>query len=258
MSNEYCRVCANESLSPIFSGPLLSETINYFECDHCGYVQTEYPFWQSQAYNSIINTSDTGILSRNLTNLAIVQATMSLLGDRRGTVVDCAGGYGILVRLLRDAGVDAYWADPYCENLLARGFEYNNQNATLVTAFEAIEHFINPVEELEKFFTIGPNLLVSTLLIPKPTPNLNDWWYYGTEHGQHIGFLRYETLVFLARRFGKHLTSDGHSYHLFTQRPVHLLRWKLERRLARLAPRLYRLGIESKTWSDHETLKKNK
>jgi Nif-specific regulatory protein len=45
------------------------------------------------------------------------------LGSLFGTVVDCAGGYGILVRLLRDYGVNALWSDPYCENVLAKGFE---------------------------------------------------------------------------------------------------------------------------------------
>ena len=58
---------------------------------------------------------------------------------------------GILVRLLRDYGVEALWCDQYCENLLARGFEYNGECADLVTAFEVLEHFVNPLEELDRF-----------------------------------------------------------------------------------------------------------
>jgi hypothetical protein len=50
--------------------------------------------------------------------------------------VDCAGGYGILTRLLRDIGVDALWSDPFCQNLMALGFEHSNEPAELVTAFE--------------------------------------------------------------------------------------------------------------------------
>ena len=62
-------------------------------------------------------------MARNLLNVGLVLATLTLLGERNGTVVDFAG-YGFLVRLLRDKGVNAFWVDPYSENLVARGFEY--------------------------------------------------------------------------------------------------------------------------------------
>lgn len=119
-----CRVCNAYKAEKIFSANILGGGVNYFECKACEYVQTEYPRWLDKAYSSAINNCDTGIMARNQSNVGLVVATLSILGKMNGTVVDCAGGYGILVRLLRDRGVEALWADAYCQNLLAVGFEY--------------------------------------------------------------------------------------------------------------------------------------
>ena len=142
-----CRCCAEKMTKHLFSSKLLEKTISYFECDKCEYVQTEDPIWLEEAYTTSINTSDTGIMSRNLSNSSLVLSTLSLMGERKSCVVDYAGGYGLLVRLLRDFGVDALWADAYSENLVAKGFEYQKgRQAALVTAFEAYEHFEQPAE----------------------------------------------------------------------------------------------------------------
>ena len=42
-------------------------------------MQTEEPSWLNEAYASTINYSDTGIMSRNLSNLSIVLATLTLI-----------------------------------------------------------------------------------------------------------------------------------------------------------------------------------
>ena len=105
------------------------------------------------AYSEAINDSDPGIMARNLANRNIVLATLFTLGQLDERVIDCAGGYGILVRLLRDLGIDAFWSDLYCKNLVARGFEYaTGVGCGLVTAFESFEHYVNPSAELDRLF----------------------------------------------------------------------------------------------------------
>ena len=249
-----CRVCAKENDSIIFSGHIFEKNVNYFECYACGYVQTEHPSWLDKAYSSAINNCDTGIMARNQSNVGLILATLSVLNQYDATVVDCAGGYGILVRLMRDLGVEALWSDPYCQNLLAVGFEYTSEKADLVTAFEAFEHFVDPLLEAEKLFAIAPNVLISTSLIDTPTPLPQDWWYYGLDHGQHIGFFRVKTLQFIAKRFGKFLTTDGVGCHLFTDKPVNSTRWKWTMRLARRVPSLFGRNLQSKIWSDFEKM----
>ena len=250
-----CRVC--EAIAhPIHIGVIFNRPVQYFECPRCRYVETETPDWLERAYSAAINATDTGLLARNLGNGRWVLGVLWLLGGLSARVVDQAGGYGVLVRRLRDEGVDAYWADAYCENLLARGFEHHGESAGLVTAFEAVEHFLNPVTEFARMFEIAPNVLISTELMATPAPDPAAWWYYGTEHGQHIGFFRRETLEWLAARFGKHLCTDGRSLHLLTDRPVSRGRWWLVRHAPRLVSLLARRSLVSKTWADHETLKK--
>ena len=150
MSSLPCRVCAHETRR-LFEGPLLKRTVSYHECAQCGYVQTEEPTWLAEAYAQAINLSDTGIMARNERNARLVLRTVALLGLWRGRVIDFAGGYGLLVRMLRDRGIDAWWQDSYATNLVARGFEAApGEKADLVTAFEAFEHFVKPGEELER------------------------------------------------------------------------------------------------------------
>lgn len=252
-----CRICGN--LTKLFSiGSVFDKNVKFFECNYCEYVQTEKPYWLEKAYASPINLCDTGILNRNQANLGIVLATLSVLSKRDGFVIDFAGGYGILVRLLRDKGVNALWADTFCENLLATGFEYNNEEAVLVTAFEAFEHFVDPILELEKLFTIAPNLLISTQIIPTPSPRLDSWWYYGLDHGQHIGFYRIKTLEFLAKKYGKYFLSDGICNHLFSDRPLNSLYWKIAIKIARKFPAIFSFGLKSKTLPDFMKMKVRK
>ena len=103
-----CRVCHRPIGTSFSEGRILDRNVEYFECAECGYVQTEEPTWLDEAYSSPINLSDTGIMARNLSNVNLTLATLTLMGAKSAQVVDYAGGYGLLVRLLRDKGVDAY------------------------------------------------------------------------------------------------------------------------------------------------------
>ena len=251
--SERCRVCGADSRFA-FSGPLLGRSVRYFDCPTCGYFQTEAPHWLEAAYASPINDVDTGILWRNQLNVRRV--LMTLLAWRRldGIVVDHAGGYGILVRLLRDAGVDARWADKYCQNLLARGFEANGAACQLLTAFEVFEHLEAPLADLRLMLAQAPVVLLSTELAPDDGPPPPDWWYLGPEHGQHIGFLRSRTLDWMAQQLGCYHASDGRSLHVFCTLPVPR-RWNLFVRLQWLAPWVARLALRPRTMTDFETLR---
>ncbi len=245
-----CRVCGQPS-PHVFDGPLLQHSVGYYECERCSYVQTETPYWLEQAYVDVINRSDTGLLRRNARNTSIVVRMLMLIGRLKGRVIDCAGGYGVLVRMLRDRGIDAYWHDPHCQNLLARGFEAGaDERADFVTAFEALEHFTAPCAELARLLSRADNVLVSTDLIAEPAPAPADWWYYGSEHGQHIGFFRRRTLEYLAQQLGCHLHSDGRQFHLFTRQRIAPWRWTLARKTHAIAPLLARTRLRTKVWSD--------
>lgn len=254
-TQEPCRVCGGQSAFA-FRQPVLGRDVNYFDCVTCGYFQTEAPTWLEQAYASAINDVDTGIMVRNQLNLQRVVLTLLALGRLRGRVLDQAGGYGILVRLLRDIGVDARWSDKYCQNLLARGFEVTDEAGEfdLLTAFEVFEHLEAPMSDLAGMLQRAPVVLISTDLAPASSTVSRDWWYLGPEHGQHIGFFRARTLTWMATRLGCHHASDGRSLHLFSKLPVPR-RWLPMQRLGRLTPLLTRYRLQSRTMDDFEQLR---
>ena len=245
---EPCRVCARPSRF-IQSQTILGYNVNYFDCPHCAYIQTEYPHWLAQAHENPINHSDTGIMMRNLENARKVAMTLLSLGKLHGTVVDHAGGYGILVRLLRDAGIDAFWSDKYCENILARGFETNGGPCDLATAFEVFEHLVDPLAELRKMLADASAVLLSTELVATAAPMNPDWWYLGRDHGQHIGFFRTTTFEYMARTLGCHYRTTGRSTHLFSTRPVPTV-WPFLVGQSRWSRVVTRLTLRSKTSSD--------
>ena len=253
--HDTCRVCAGPSNFQ-FTQNLLAHPVDYFDCPRCGYVQTQTPDWLEQAYARAINDVDTGIMLRNRLNVGRVLGTLWAYGQLHGRVTDHAGGYGILVRLLRDAGVDARWRDKYCENLLARGFEADEgQSSDLLSAFEVFEHLVHPLEELRSMVAESPIVLLSTELVPTIGPPAKDWWYLGPEHGQHIGFFRSKTLRWMADELGCHHASDGVSVHVFSRRPAPRL-WRTAMRRPLLLPLVTRYFLRSRTNRDFDFMRR--
>jgi len=238
----------------VFAQPILGRSVDYFDCPKCGYVQTETPSWLAAAYATVIDELDTGIMLRNIRNAADVVLTLAAFGALDRPVLDYAGGYGTLVRLLRDAGIDAYWTDKYCQNLFARGFERSAVHYELVTAFEVFEHLEHPLDQLRAMLDIAPTVLLSTdLITTRETPPPN-WWYYGPEHGQHIGFFRLPTLAHLAERLGCTYRSDGRTLHIFSRGAIPAY-WLPLQRARWLAKVVKRLRLTPKVMSDYELLR---
>jgi len=250
-----CKVCSSKTVFFRKAIILNKYNIDYFKCDNCEFIQTEDPCWLEEAYREPINVSDTGIIARNIYLTNITASIIYFLFDKKASFLDYAGGYGLLTRMMRDIGFDFYWHDPYTKNLFARGFEYAGSGAIeLITSFESFEHFVNPSQEIEKMFAISENLLFSTELIQKS--EYEDWWYYGSEHGQHISFYSMKTLSFLSSKYGLNLYSDGKSLHLLTAKKISSSLFKLLRRLNGIGCFYVRRTMKSKTFDDHEASKR--
>lgn len=215
-----CRVCGKMTKKQ-FAQEIMNgkHTVDYYLCPHCEFMQVEDPYWLDEAYNSAINLSDTGILLRNINFANYVTAIIWSLLDETGCYLDFAGGYGIFTRLMRDIGFDYYWKDIYTQNLVARGFEYQESlgKVRMLTAFETFEHFVVPMEEMQGMLKLSDNIVFSTQLLPIPTPAPGKWWYYGLEHGQHTAFYRPKTMQFIAGEFGLEFYTNGGDFHMFTK-----------------------------------------
>lgn len=54
--------------------------------------------------------------------------------------------------------------------------------------------------------------------IPDPPPRLDEWWYYGLEHSQHVSFYTRRSLQLLGDKFELQLISNGENLHLFSRK----------------------------------------
>jgi hypothetical protein len=241
-SSTCCKVCDGISVFFGETDVLKKYRIHYFRCDECGFIQTETPYWLEEAYSSAIASQDVGIMYRNLMNRELTSAVLNLLFPRVAKAVDFGAGHGVFVRLMRDRGFNFFWSDLHATNDYARGFELlENVTYDFLTAFEVLEHLVDPISDLSKLMDLSDNVFVSTCVVPQPTPGLGDWWYYVPSTGQHISFYTTESLHRIAARFGRRLLTCG-SYHLFTREPKNDLLYKMatKLRIARIVNLMYR------------------
>ena len=218
-----CKVCSNPAKFFSKAVILSKYEIVYYICPVCGFIQTEEPYWISEAYSCSSVAEDVGLISRNLNLANISKSIISIFFDKNGTFLDYGGGYGIFARLMRDKGFKFYRYDKYCENIFAINFDIHDDDAAkieLLTAFEVFEHFANPVDELDNLLKYSPNILFTTELIPASLPKPGEWRYYGLNHGQHISFHTLRSLGGIARKQGLNFYTDGNFIHLFSRKKI--------------------------------------
>lgn len=243
--NEICRLCGADT-GAAFSMKLLGRhDVTLYRCSACESLQMQRPYWLEEAYSSAIAVMDTGAVERNL----ICQAGIALVArvfGLKGRVLDFGGGTGLLCRLLRDRGHDAYVYDKYATPEYARAFsvasiDRDSPPVDLLTAIEVLEHLDNPGAQVEELFAIRPKVLVATTL--PYNGEGPDWWYLCPEMGQHVFFYSRRALRQVADRFGYTYFERG-TFHVFSRTEIGVFRRAVLRcALSRLGLRLGRVWI---------------
>jgi hypothetical protein len=211
-----CKIC-NAKTKQIFNKTILNKySIDYFQCSNCNFIQTEEPYWLEEVYKEPINTSDTGLIARNVYLSRFSSMLIYFYFNKNSKFLDYAGGYGIFTRLMRDVGFDFFWQDPFTINLFAKGFEWNKDDKIeLLTTFECFEHLNDPIKEIEEMLKISSNILFSTEL--NDNKDLENWWYLGTQHGQHIALYSKKSLEYIAEKYDLYLYTNNSTIHLLTK-----------------------------------------
>jgi hypothetical protein len=259
-SSRLCPICSGERRE-VFQAVLLKKyQVRYFFCGSCGLLQTEEPFWLDEAYSSAIADADTGLVWRNLDIARKLAGLLYFCFDPGASYLEFAGGYGLLTRLMRDRGFDFRWHDPYCKNIFARGFEWDqstgNASARAVTAFEVLEHIPKPVDFIRGALAHArtSTIIFTTLLYNGEPPHPDKWWYYSLESGQHISFFRQSTLTILAQKLGLRLVSDGW-FHILTNENIHNITLRAcTGRFAAVLDAYVKRKMNSRTFDDHREI----
>lgn len=225
-----CPICGSTG-KQIFQGEIMQKyKVQYYQCSLCGFLYTEKPYWIKEAYEDSITNVDTGIMQRTVDNVLVANILIQNFFDKAAKFLDYGGGYGIFTRMMRDLGYNWLWYDKYSENLVARGFEYEeNDKIELISAFELFEHFENPIEELKHLFSISKSILFSTLIYDDDLQykSFEEWWYYVPETGQHISFYSKRTLEYIANKFNVNYYMLNDGMHLFTGNRINPIKLKM-------------------------------
>lgn len=232
----FCRLCRGLGSYEFTLTVLRKYPVDYYRCGECGSLQTELPHWLDEAYSSNLNNLDTGAAHRNLDSLAVSMTVSNLLDLHN--MVDIGGGDGLLCRLLRDHGKNAYVSDSYALPVYAQGFTKPNfDRPDMLTAFEVFEHFAEPAEEIDKLFVQRP-LLVLIMTTPYKGQGA-DWDYLIPGTGHHIFFYSEKAFKIIADRYDYDIFR-ARDYTLFYKKNLittlkkRVLRFRLHPRMIRL------------------------
>lgn len=216
-----CSLCSGR-MTALHTGTILGSCrVVYFECQECGFLRTEDPYWLDKAYSSAIAALDTGAISRNVDCARELSRLLPIAFGRTGPFLDFAGGHGVLTRLMRDYGLDFYWSDAYAENHYAQGFEWDPRRGpvTAATAIEVLEHVTEPVELLSEIIRISGASTVLFTTVLRPRTFDPEWWYLTPATGQHVGFHTSSSLAALAARVDMVYQRVGR-WHLIARQPL--------------------------------------
>jgi hypothetical protein len=158
---------------------------------------------------------------------------------------------------MRDIGFEFFWHDPNTENLFAKGFEHKQAvKPELVTCVECFEHFENPLEDIAKIFELSHNVLFTTELISTPVPDIDTWWYYGRDHGQHISFYSKKTMHYIAEKYKVNYYQLSDQTHLFLAKKVNKKMLSILGMLAKMkvVRALVSRRLLKKTWTDYQAI----
>lgn len=248
MNRNRCRLCHGVVEKQFELTVLGHHQSGYWRCCECGSLQTDEPHWLAEAYAASLTVSDTGAVRRCLTCRAVIWLILRFLRLSEARLLDFGGGSGLLCRLLRDIGIDAWTFDAYGSSEYARLFRVDagaiaRGQFEVVTAFEVFEHLPCPHDDLSKLFHLSPEVLIASTE-PYKADYDKSWWYLGPHTGQHVFFYSSSALHLIADRFGYALQSAG-GWHIFTRRPMKpIIRSVLPRILSGRSLRLCRVIME--------------
>ena len=226
-----CRLCEGRAKLSFETTFLKHVPVALYRCENCESLQTNDPEWLAEAYADTRPVRDIWMVSRTERMKTLVVSVLRILRARNARLVDWGGGNGLLVRMLRDVGVDAYRSDLYVPNYYAVGFDVENKmKAAVMTAFEVFEHSDNPRKLMREMSEHDPDFILLSTKLYKDQGK--DWGYLHPDSGKHVFFFSAKGLRQLGSQFGYQCVITG-AYTLMHKRPIGKIRKALLKELLR-------------------------
>jgi hypothetical protein len=240
-AHSLCRACGGRA-EALFNGQVLGRiAVSYHRCTACMTLQLPSPHWLDEAYRHTPHPDpDSGRLMRaQIVHRVIRRLRAQRLLASPLRVLDEGAGLGLLVRLLRDEGIEAWGHDRYAPAVVAEEFivtQWPEGHFGLICATEVIEHTEDPCEFVRglagRLNEAGVLLLTTELYHGQQVPEVGRWPYLAAQYGQHITFLSAAGLRAVATQAGlvwwTSLEFAGsHCIHLLGSRTPS--RWTLRR-----------------------------
>ena len=227
-----CRLCGKSAEFSFIQTATDGDEVKCYKCSSCLSLQTEVPYWINDCYADTsgadtdqLPDQDTWAAERTGFCCVAVYFIWKLAGlsEVKDKLLDWGGGPGLLVRMLRDIGIDAYNDDKYIKNHFASGFgRADNDRYNFITAFEVFEHFTNPKSDLELIFALQPSLLLmSTGIYTDQGP---EWPYLGGAKSQHVFFYSEKALEHIGNQYNYHVVRLPKQMRLFVRQPISKVR----------------------------------
>ena len=220
-----CLLCGGPTEIQFEKRVLKKYSVAYSECQNCGSLQTDPPFWLGDTYDDPRPVRDVGIVYRSLRFARLTSLLGFLLGIGANVpCLDCGGGNGLFRRFMRDRKFNYFCYDIYIQPFYSVGFTCEHpepRRLMLVTAFEVFEHLPNPATDLKEIFTLQPDVIMfSTVLYNRQG---DGWPYLGPEKGAHVFFYTARALVQVGANEGYDFF-QGTNFHIFLKNTARSVR----------------------------------
>ena len=213
-----CGLCSGPVAHAYDERVLGKYDVKYGICGACGSLQTERAYWLDEAYPTDVNVDDEHYLFRNL----LVQRNMLFLlrlmqTPRSAKILDYGGGLGIVPRLLRESGYNAFCYDTYTTSPFP-DVAWHGDKADAMLAVELFEHLGDQAGEIARMFAFAPDwFYVRTW---RYFGQDRHWDYIAAHHGQHTFFYTDAAMRLIAERHGYHVHLPTEVDAFFSRQPL--------------------------------------
>lgn len=203
-----CRLCNSKNLLYVFDKTILKKyEVKYYQCQNCFYLQTDTPYWLTEAYKINLVSNDSGKIIRTRVLSKLINENF----NKKLKYLDFGCGTQELLQELKKYNFE--FLDGY-DKYLHSSFIPLQKNYDYIFCFEVLEHLLNPLEEILTILSYSKNnnLLFSTTLYDIPNPNNK---YLASEFGQHIGIYHLKTLNYISDKYKLILFTNNFDIHGF-------------------------------------------